>query len=362
MTKLYEVYNINKSYAWNYENAPCYNGEKPIRPKTKVENKINLFGFDLRSPLGVPAGPLLNSNWVKFYAEMGFDIPVYKTVRTVERECLPVPNCVYVDSSRQLSEGDRGAHIYTSEGEPRTVDEISITNSFGMPSMSPDVWMEDIEVANSYMQDGQIMVVSVVGTPEESNPTPAALAKDYARCAAMAKEAGAKIIEANYSCPNVASAEGAIFQSAELSNLISKEIRAAIGSDMPFMIKAGYFKDEANMKEVLAANAGIINGIAGINTISMSVSKSNGSQALPGRDTSGICGSIIRDMGLEFIGNVRQTIEAEKYDMTLCGVGGIVKPEDVDSFINVGADIVMSATGAMWHPNLANEYHVLKNQ
>jgi hypothetical protein len=34
------------------------------------------------SRLGVPAGPLLDSNWTSFAARMGFDIVTYKTIRT----------------------------------------------------------------------------------------------------------------------------------------------------------------------------------------------------------------------------------------------------------------------------------------
>lgn len=347
------TYVIGESYDRNYDSGPHFEGKFPRLPP--VTKKYRLFDFELDSLLGVPAGPLINSSFIRLYALLGFDIPVYKTVRTIARECKPNPNCVYVDSSRKLTAGDIMGHIVARSDEPLTVEEIAITNSFGMPSKDPEVWQADIEKANGYLRQGQVMPVSVVGTPDEVNPDYRDLALDYARCAALAKEAGAKIIEANYSCPNVKSSEGSIYQSAEFSSLISKEIRAAIG-DTPFIIKVGYFSNPMVMKEVLAANAAHVNGVSGINTIPMNVSKSDGSEALPGRTTSGMCGSIISDMALEFVREASAEIRAMKYDMVLCGVGGVVKPEDIFRMQEAGADIVMSATGAMWNTSLAADY------
>jgi dihydroorotate dehydrogenase len=42
-------------------------------------------------------------------------------------------------------------------------------------------------------------------------------------------------------------------------------------------------------------------------------------------------------------------------DFTVVGVGGVVKPEDYFSYKKLGCDAVMSATGAMWRPTLAQE-------
>ena len=41
--------------------------------------------------------------------------------------------------------------------------------------------------------------------------------------------------------------------------------------------------------------------------------------------------------------------------IAIIGVGGVTKPEDYFEFKDAGADVVMSATGAMWNPNLAQE-------
>jgi len=47
--------------------------------------------------------------------------------------------------------------------------------------------------------------------------------------------------------------------------------------------------------------------------------------------------------------------EELKYKFTIIGVGGVITSEDFQEYRGVGADVVMSATGAMWNPYLAQE-------
>lgn len=42
-------------------------------------------------------------------------------------------------------------------------------------------------------------------------------------------------------------------------------------------------------------------------------------------------------------------------DYAIIGVGGVMTPDDYKEYKEKGADIVMSATGAMWNPFLAIE-------
>lgn len=351
---IYNTYDIEKSYDWNYENAPLFSGQIPSRPDNG--KKIKLFDIELNSPIGIPAGPLLNSKWIDLYAKLGFDILVYKTVRTVPFKSHPVPNCLYVDYSKQLGEEDVQSEIREAETPPNNIENFSITNSFGVPSASPEVWMADVEKANGALSDGQVMIVSVMGTSQENET----IAENYAKCASMAKEAGAKIIEVNYSCPNIKSGQGSIYQDAELSSEISKAVKDAI-KDIPLLVKIGYMAEKKALEEFFTANAPYIDGISAINTIPMKVLDQNGKPALKdeNRIISGVCGSVIRDISQKFCRDIANVISEQKYDIVNCGVGGIVKPEDFTDRLNGGADIVMSATGAMWDPYLANKYHKL---
>ncbi len=345
------TYDISKSYDWNYDNGPTFSGNIPTRTNIKP---MKLWGYEVNSPLGVPAGPLLNANYIELYGKLRFDLPIYKTLRTCFRQVHPAPNCLYIETKAQLTPADMNSTIYSRQSEPTEPNEIAITNSFGMPSKSIEVWQADIEKANQSLAKGQLMIVSCVGTPSEERT----IIEDYALCARLAVEAGAKAIELNYSCPNVTSKEGSIYQDAALSSAISKAVKGVV-KNIPVMIKMGYIKEDNHLQEVISQNAQYVDGIAAINTISMQARHSDGTQALPGdgRLTSGICGDIIRDIGIETISRIAKIKQQQNFDFMLCGVGGITSAQHFNDYFDAGADIAMSATGAMWNPYLAIEWH-----
>ncbi|MCF6807059.1 hypothetical protein L3V79_01490 [Thiotrichales bacterium 19S9-12] len=347
------TYRIEESYQWNYENGPIFEGELPKRYHIKP---INIWDFEINSPIGIPAGPLLNANFVALYARLGFDLPVYKTVRTVERQAHQAPNCCYLKDSHLLSEADILTSTITQKNQPQNISEISITNSFGIPSKSVESWQADIELANYSIDKNQLLIVSCVGTPnlEERN-----IIEDYTLCSQLAVEAGAKAIELNLSCPNVISKEGSIYQDPLLSSKITQAVKQAIGP-VPLMIKIGYFDSERKLDDVIKANASFIDGISAINTIPMLVKDEFGNQALPGegRLKSGVCGHVIHKLSVDMVKKIAKLKQINRYDFIICGCGGVMKQEEFNHFLDAGADIAMSATGAMWDPYLAHKWHL----
>lgn len=347
---LYPTYDIYQSYRKNYDQGPGVSFTMPEKIKLKP---MKLWDFTINSPLGVAAGPLLNAKYIALYAKLGFDLPVYKTVRTVERLAHHLPNCLMVDSSRQLTQKDIGEEIYPFDAEPSHVSDIAITNSFGIPSKSIEVWQADIEKANQSLGVGQLMIVSCVGTPLQNR----SLVDDFVLCAQKAVEAGAKAIELNYSCPNVISKEGSIYQDPELSSTISKRVKHVI-KGVPLIIKIGYMSSDQATQKVIQANAPFIDGIAAINTISMQVKNKDNAQALPGkgRRNSGICGRIIKDLALQMTKRIARIRKQQQFEFVLFGTGGVVCSSDIDDYLKSGADLVMSATGSMWNPWLAHDW------
>lgn len=351
----FELYDILKSYQANYENGPFFDAPFPSRPAITQTHK--LLDFELNSRLGVPAGPLLNSHWCDVYAKLGFDLPVYKTVRSVERACHPAPNCIFLDAQQQFKQSEISTEIHPGT-RPLSDEQITITNSFGVPSLAPSVWMKDIELGNQKMANGQLMLVSVNGTPGLAERD---LVEDYGYVSSMAKEAGAKLIEVNYSCPNLGgSKEGALFSDPENSALVSKKIRESLG-DTPFFIKLGWMPAE-QLKKVIAANRPYVDGFAAINTIPRKVITESGQAALPGegRLSSGTCGYAIGDLAEQVTANLIELRNEWKDDFIICSVGGMMNAADLHRRLDMGADLVMSATAAMWDPYLAQKFHQYK--
>jgi 2,4-dienoyl-CoA reductase-like NADH-dependent reductase (Old Yellow Enzyme family) len=99
------------------------------------------------------------------------------------------------------------------------------------------------------------------------------------------------------------------------------------------------------------------------NAFHRTVLDADGSPALgPDRPTSGVCGAPIRKAALEFVQTARRIIDNRQLGLTLIGVGGVNSGQHVQDMLNTGADFVQSATGMMWNPLLAHEYHSLQAQ
>ncbi len=349
MTLLPPTYDIGKSYEENFNAGPVYAG--PIPPTPVARRTWSFLGFELSSPIGVPAGPLLNAAYVELYARLGWDVPVYKTVRSVARASHPAPNCLFI-ATDTLTEADAHA-IRRIAPAPLSVDGLTITNSFGMPSMAPEDWQADVRRASDALHPGQLLVVSIVGTPGADGRC---LEDDFAHTAALAKAAGARVIEANFSCPNVASAEGELFRDAQTSASIVRNIKDRIG-DIPLIIKIGALPDD-RLAAVIEACLPFIDGVAAINTVPLSIVDDGGNQALPGagRLKSGVCGAAIAGVATEMTARLLAIRDRLKATFAVVSVGGVMSEDDVDNRLAMGADLVMSATAAMWDPLLARRW------
>lgn len=349
------IYAVEKTYQENLEQGPFFSGAFPERVLPPKEQWSEFLGFPIASRLGVPAGPLLNARWVKFAAQMGFDVVTYKTIRSAFHPAHPLPNMVYVETHGMLSHSRASETLTEAPTPPVSMETLAATNSFGIPSRGREELLGDIAAAQAAMGPGQVLIVSVVGTPREGED----FVDDFAKAAALAVEAGARIVEADLSCPNVATCEGSLFMSPDMVRDLSVKIKKAIGS-VPLIIKVGVIENPALLKEVLlaAARAGV-RAICGINTMSMKIIKADGSPALgEKRLKAGVCGGPIRDVALDFLKKTRKILREEKIEMALMGTGGVTLPEHFDLFFDAGADVAMSAVGMMWDPYLAMRYHM----
>ena len=76
---------------------------------------------------------------------------------------------------------------------------------------------------------------------------------------------------------------------------------------------------------------------------------------MPGRDVSGVCGFAIKDYGIKTVKNLKKARKELKTNFEIIGVGGVMAPQDVVTYLQAGADHVHSATAIMWNPYLAHQ-------
>ena len=201
------------------------------------------LGQPVNLPFGIPAGPLLNSRFTTAAFHMGFDLATYKTVRSRAWGCNPFPNVLAVhpkSADGSLTPGsaelDEGVLADTNYEQP-----ISISNSFGVPSQSPDVWQPDMRAAIEAAGPGQVLVPSFQGSRVEGMSEEEYIA-DHATTARLVKETGAKLMVMNTSCPN----EGhnrLLCHNPLLVGRITEAVKQEIG-DIPLMVKLAYIPSD----------------------------------------------------------------------------------------------------------------------
>jgi dihydroorotate dehydrogenase (NAD+) catalytic subunit len=350
-------YDPEKSYEENYEKGPFGAFASPEKYENQGEPRYDFLGNKVYLPFGIPAGPLLNGKFAKAALDMGFDVATYKTVRTQEYPCHPHPNVVAVDFEGNLSV-EKAAEGLTSKENYN--EPLSITNSFGVPSTDPEIWQKDLAEAVKYAGKGQVVVGSFQGT-KKGDGNVDAFTQDFILGARLVKKAGAKILEVNFSCPNEGTAHLLCFD-IPMVRRVSEAIKNEIGNT-PLIIKIAYYENQDALKKLVQEVGNIVDGISAINTIGSPVKTKSGEQALPGegRLVSGVCGQAIQWAGLEMTERLAKLREELGMKFSIVGVGGVSSAEDFKKYRSAGADAVMSATGAMWNPLLAQEIKKSRN-
>ncbi|MFT5037109.1 MAG: dihydroorotate dehydrogenase (NAD+) catalytic subunit [Candidatus Azotimanducaceae bacterium] len=342
-------YNAEKTYYQNFEEGPFGIFADTDVYDDSLPNVTVTPGLSVKTPFGVPAGPLLNGAYVKAALDKGFDLPIYKTVRTNTHSCHKYPNVLPIDVEGDLTLEKADAGLITKDSYSAP---LSITNSFGVPSYTPDVWQPDLAEAVLHAKEGQLVGASFQGT-KWGEATLVEYIGDWVTAAKLVAETKAPFLEANLSCPNEGTT-ALLCYDVERVATISRAIKDAIG-DVPLFLKISYFKDPAELERLIMEVGDAVDGYATINTISAEVRDTQGNQALPGegRLRSGVCGHGIKWAGLDMVKKLVSLREAKNQKYSIVGVGGVMNPDDYQEYITAGADIVMSATGAMWNPNLA---------
>lgn len=349
-------YDPQKSYEENFEQGP-FGAFADLRyaegygEASGREAQYDFLGFKVNSPFGIPAGPLINGKFVQAALDKGFDIVTYKTVRTEKYPCYPWPNILSLNVPNGLTFDQDNMKLLANRNfkEP-----LSITNSFGVPSRDREFWQKEIAKLVKNTRPGQIIVGAFQGTKKKGQSEEEYI-NDFRLGAELLKQTGVKVVEVNLSCPNEGT-DNFLCYDVRRSVKVVKAIKGETGNT-PLIIKISYYKDKQALYNFVKEIGFLVQGISVINTIIAEIVDEKGKQALPGegRSQSGVCGYAIKWAGLDMVKRLKKLREELGLSYTIVGVGGVMNADDFFEYRDAGADIVMSATGAMWNPYLAKE-------
>lgn len=342
---MFPFYDPKLSYETNYQNGPFGVFAQDPQPQVISPTAHQFLNYQVNLPFGIPAGPLLNANFIKAAFKYGFDLCTYKTVRTRSFASQPFPNILAVHPLHQ----DLKLQQEVLADQNFTMP-LAMTNSFGVPSADPNVWQTDLALAVKAAHKGQLVIGSFQGTstPREN------LAKDYALAARLVAETGVPILEANLSCPNEGSSELLCYDLPKVIR-IAHQIKEAV-PELPLFLKLAYFLPNQDLKALVNNLNQVVSGYTVINTMAAFPVNTARQPALgPQRPIAGICGEPIRWAGLAMVQRLNHLRQESGLDFTIIGVGGVTQVKHYQQYRQAGADAVLSATGAMWRPLLAQE-------
>jgi dihydroorotate dehydrogenase (NAD+) catalytic subunit len=341
------IYRIDRSFEWNAEHGPNFAGPWP--PLAAALPLTEFFGVPVRSRFGIAASLILNGAWFDLYSRLGFDLLTYKTVRRRARAAHPLPNWLFVDEP----DGPDDATALRRRAAP-PADPLGATaiGSIGMPSSAPEFWQADIGGCRARLPAGQALIVSIVATAEPDTTTDAFVA-EFEQLAAMVREAGAQIVEANLSCPNVQRQEGEVYRDPALAARIAAAVRRGAGA-LPVLLKVGPVEHDEAAASLLRAVAPHADGVVMINAPSRRVVDAAGAPAFgAGRERAGMMGGQVHAIALDCVDRAVRIIAREGLGLKIVAVGGATSPARIQRFLDDGAYAVQAASGAAWDPWLA---------
>lgn len=353
LNSLPPLYDRTLSFEENAEKPPLAADVLPTLPRLPTHTTTRFFDYMLNTAIGAAPCAATTSRGIAQLAAMGFDVITYKTIRSRAQKSHPTPNIYYIKGATtlELTKKTLEHPIEANDALSVSLENLTITNSVGLPSLTPEATAQDIETAKNYLQSGQILIVSVYGEAQLGR----SLSADFAYTAQLAQEAGADIIELNLSCPNLNNPHTYLYQDLENTKNIIQAVSKTI--QCPILVKIGLLFEEKQMQKLLevCASAGA-QGISAINSISMQVVNHANQPIFKGRRFSGVSGNLIRPLALSFIEQLASINQKKHLELKLLGMGGITQAEHFNLFHDAGAEVALSATGMMWNPYLAIQY------
>ena len=231
------------------------------------------------------------------------------------------------------------------EASPRFSSIRNHSNSFcgfkNIEQLSDHSVEENMEIFRKLRKEfpTKVIVASIMGQNED----------EWTSLAEKCEQAGASVIECNFSCPNMESSDLGITigQSEELVERFTAAVKR--GTSLPVLAKLT--PNITDMVPVaLAAKRGGADGIAAINTINsitgVDIDTLVAQPAVQGRSmVGGYSGPAVKPIALRFISDLSGCQELD--GMHISGMGGIETWKDALEFMLLGAGSVQVTTAVM---------------
>jgi dihydroorotate dehydrogenase len=345
------LYDITSSFFQNYEKGPRSLSKSESLQVQKLNDEIvrlesggastrsRIFpNFEVGTPFGVASGIAYGSKFLSIYKELGYGFLTQKTVRDRRWEGNPMPHVFYLKGG-SFEEG------FTVSEEPTEM----MCNSFGMPSVGPEVWIPELTAFKKANPDVPLIISGVATQAKTSEE----MIRQHAEIGRNVEKIGADAYEINVSCPNEMEGHtGELQDNLPFISDVLQELTSKL--KIPILAKIGY---RENLSEFARTAGKILDGKGGIVAINVKPgiirNKEGGYAYGEKRPRAGVGYSPINGYALDVLKQLIEVRQESGYDFKIFSVGGIARPEEVSQRLKLGADAVEAASSAMSDPTLA---------
>jgi hypothetical protein len=324
-----------------------------------------VLGFDVGFPIGIPSCELTcNADWIEYYARKGFHILTYRTVRNRPTGGSPYDWVFLADGNGPWDVGDAPTEVTRADDNvPRDWRKVSSATSFVAPCPAPEIWVEDMREARRRL-DGlgghHLLIASVTDSVPLEEKTPQRLAQDFVEVACRAEGAGAHVIECYLARATARDGTGEprpCEQNIQTSRAIVEAVREALKPNTRLLIKLSGDLPLDRLERIVVplARARIIDGVSGISPLRVQRVVQQDGATLWGEKLPGVAGYLLRDVSRAFVDRLADLKRRHDLRFEIIAMGGITSPEDVSTYLNLGASAVQVATAAVSNPSLAAE-------
>lgn len=286
----------------------------------KKDLSVEFLGVHFPNPFCLSSSPVGNCyDMCKKAYEVGFGGVVFKTIG---------PKSYFIDEvSPRFDKLDKETTPFVGFKNMEQIAEHPLEEN-----------LADIRRLKDEFPD-KVMIASIMGNDEQTW-------EDLAR---MAEEAGADMLELNFSCPQMTS--HAMGSDVGVSPDLCRKYCAAVkrGSKLPVLAKMT--PNITDMVPVaIASLEGGADGIAAINTVksvaNVDLDRFIGMPIVDGKSAiSGYSGKAVKPIALRFLQQMRS--DPRLADLPISGIGGIETWEDAAEFILMGATTLQMTTSCM---------------
>ena len=290
----------------------------PVRKRPSLE--IEFCGLQFRNPFCLSSSPVCNTaEMVARAFDAGWGGAVYKTLN-LERDYE------IIDPTPRLNALHHGDRRFIGLQNIEMVSE----RPFGQN-------LKDIAWLKKHYPD-RMLIVSIMGYSDEG----------WIELATGAADAGADMLELNFSCPQMA-VEGAGHKIGQAYDMLERYTRVVKDNvSVPVMAKM-----TPNITDILppsiAAKKGGADAISAINTLraitEVDLDTFSPMPSIQGRGSiSGYSGPAVKPIALRFVAELAQSKEL---DLPVSGLGGMETWQDAAMFLLMGASNLQATTAVM---------------